>query len=103
MAEPIAKFSCEMRVFAEAARVADFAERLARAKQRPAMQKLRSVVQTKRIDEFTAGQTVLSKELLEVTQGDPCFRCHFARAKIRIGKALFNYAADTAEQLGCVA
>ena len=83
-----------MRVVAKAARVADFAERLARAKQRPAMQKLRSVFQTKRIDEFTAGRIVLSKELLEVTQGDPRFCCHLARAKIRIGKALFNYASS---------
>jgi hypothetical protein len=100
VAESIAKLSREMRVVAKAAGVSDFAERLARAKQRPAMQKLRSVFQTKRIDGFAAGQTMLSKELLELTQGNPGFDCHLARTKIRIGKALFNYASDTAEHLG---
>jgi hypothetical protein len=97
--EPAAKFSGEISIVAKAAGVGDLAERLARAQQRPAMQEARGVIQTKRIDEFTAGRAALRKELLEVTQRDPCFGCHLARAKIRICKAILDDAADPREQL----
>jgi hypothetical protein len=49
VAEPMAKFSCEMSVVAKAAGVGDLAERLACAQQRPALQKTRGVIQTKRM------------------------------------------------------
>jgi hypothetical protein len=49
MTEPMTKFSCEMRVVAEATSVGDFAQRLAGAQQRPSMQKMRGVFQTKRL------------------------------------------------------
>jgi hypothetical protein len=32
------------------------------------MQEMRGLIQTERIDEFTAGQAALGKKLLEVTQ-----------------------------------
>src|SRR5260370_40135402 len=54
-AEPIAKFSREMRVVAKATGVGDLAERLACA-QCPAMHQVRGVIQAKRIYEFTAGR-----------------------------------------------
>lgn len=57
VAEPMAKFSCEMSVVAKTAGVGDLAQRLARAQQRPALEKARGVIQTKRIDEFTAGKS----------------------------------------------
>jgi hypothetical protein len=66
VAEPMAKFACEMSVVAKAAGVGDVAERLACAQRRSAMQKVRGVIQTKRIDEFTAGRAALRKELLDV-------------------------------------
>jgi hypothetical protein len=97
--EPMAEFSCKMSVVAKAASVGDFAERLACAQQRSAMQKKRGVIQTKRIDEFTAGQAPLGKELLEVTQRYPCFGCHLVRTEIGIGEADFDDVADTGEQL----
>ena len=56
VAEPMAKFACEMSVVAKAAGVGDVAERLACAQRPSAMQKVRGVIQTKRIDEFTAGR-----------------------------------------------
>jgi len=64
--EPMAKFSCEMRVVAKAAGVGDRADRLAHAQQLPAIEKVCGVSQTQRIDEFGAGQAALCKELLEV-------------------------------------
>jgi hypothetical protein len=66
MTEPAAKFSCEMSIVAKAASVGDLAERLACAQQRPALQKARGMIQTKRIDEFTAGRAAPRKELLDV-------------------------------------
>jgi len=56
VAEAAAKFSGEMGIVAEAAIVGDLAERLACVQQCPAMQRARGVIQTKRIDEFTAGR-----------------------------------------------
>jgi hypothetical protein len=64
----MAEFSCKMSVVAKAAGVGDFAERLACAQQRSAMQEMRGLIQTERIDEFTAGQAALGKKLLEVMQ-----------------------------------
>jgi hypothetical protein len=52
---------------------------------------------TKRIDEFTAGRAALRKELLEVTQRDPCFGCDLGRTKVRIGKAILDDGADPRE------
>src|SRR5882672_6679295 len=98
-AEPMAKFSREICIVAKAAGVSDLADRLICGQERPAMQKARGVIQTKRIYEFTAGRAALSKELLQVTQRDPRFGCHLTGAKIRIGIALFADAADTGEQL----
>ena len=66
MTELLAKFSREMSVVAKTAGVGDLAQRLARAHQRPALQKARGVIQTKRIDEFTAGRVPRRKELLKV-------------------------------------
>jgi hypothetical protein len=54
------------RIPAEAAGIGNLAERLACVQQRPAMQKARGVIQTKRIDEFTARRAALRKELLKV-------------------------------------
>ena len=99
VAEPMAKFSCEMSVVAKTAGVGDLAQRLARAQQRPALQKARGVIQTKRIDEFTAGRAAPRKELLDVAQRDPRFGRYLARTEIRIGKAVLDDAADTREQL----
>src|SRR5437879_10096586 len=95
----MAKSSCEMCVVAKTAGVGNLAERLARAKRRPALQNARGVIQTKRIDEFTAGRAALRKELLEVAQRDPRFGRHVVGAEIRIGKAVPYNAADTVEQL----
>ena len=67
MTKPMAKFSGKMSVVAKAASVGDLAERLACVQQRPAMQKKRGVIQTKRIDEFTARRPRWRKELLKVT------------------------------------
>ena len=64
--EPAAKFSGEMSIVTEAAGIGNLAERLACVQQRPAMQKARGVIQTKRIDEFTARRAALRKELLKV-------------------------------------
>jgi hypothetical protein len=66
MTEPAAKFSGEMSIVTEAAGIGNLAERLACVQQRPAMQKARGVIQTKRIDEFTAGRVPRRKELLKV-------------------------------------
>jgi hypothetical protein len=64
--ELTAKFSCEMSIVTEAAGIGNLAERLACVQQRPAMQKARGVIQTKRIDEFTARRAALRKELLKI-------------------------------------
>src|SRR5882762_11876660 len=98
-AEPMAKFSGKICIVAKAAGVSDLADRLICGQERPAMQKARGVIQTKRIYEFTAGRAALSKELLQVTQRDPRFGCHLARTEIWIGKAVLDNAADAREQL----
>ena len=46
VAEPMAKFSCEMGVVAKATGIGDVAERTACAQQPPATQKARGVIQT---------------------------------------------------------
>jgi hypothetical protein len=56
-----------MRIVAKAAGIGDLAERLVCADHRPTMQKVRGVIQTKRIDVFAAGKAALSEELLHVT------------------------------------
>ena len=99
MTEPAAKFSREMSIVTEAAGIGNLAERLACVQQRPAIQKARGVIQTKRIDEFTARRAALRKELLEVTQRDPRFGRYLGRTEVRIGKAILDDAADTHEQL----
>jgi hypothetical protein len=65
--EPLAKPPCKMRIVAKAAGIGDLAERLVCADHRPTMQKVRGVIQTKRIDVFAAGKAALSEELLHVT------------------------------------
>src|SRR3981081_2904968 len=97
--EPMAKLPCKMRIVAKAAGIGDLAERLACTEQRPTMQKVRGVIQTKRIDVFAAGRAALSEELLHVTQRDPSLGCHLPRTEIGIGKAVADHAADTIKQL----
>ena len=97
--ETAAKFSCEMRVVVKAARVGNRTDGFPCVQQFAAIEKACGVVQTKRINEFAAGKSALRKELLEVAQGDPGFRCRLGRAEIRIGKAVFDEAADTNKQL----
>src|ERR1700724_2253253 len=62
--KPMVKSSCEMGVVAKAAGVGDLDQRLTRSQRRPALQKARSVIQTKRVYELTAGRAALRKELL---------------------------------------
>src|SRR5258705_12331201 len=97
-AEPIAKFSREMRVVAKATGVGDLAERLACA-QCPAMHQRRGVIQAKRKNEFNAGRAAGRKKLLEVTQQDHGDGRYLARAEIRVGEAVLDEAADTRKQL----
>src|SRR5258705_3055289 len=97
--EPAAKLPGEICIVAKAAGVGDFADRLAGAQKLPAMQKARGVIQTKRIDEFTAGRAALRKELLQVAERDARFGCRFARPEIWIGKAIIDDIAGTSEQL----
>jgi hypothetical protein len=56
------------------------------------------VIQTKRGNEFAAGGATRCKQLLQVTQRDSRFGCDFARAEIRIGKAVLDDVADTRKQ-----
>jgi hypothetical protein len=51
VAESAAKYSGEMSVVAKAAAKGDLADWLARVQRRPAMQKIRGVIQPDRIDE----------------------------------------------------
>ena len=88
-----------MSVVAKAAGIANLAERLACVQQCPAMQKARGVIQTKRIDEFTAGRVPRRKELLKVAWRDPRFGRYLGRTEVRIGKPILDDAADTREQL----
>src|SRR5258707_6403756 len=96
--ESMAKFSSEICIVAKTAGVGDLADRLTCGQERPAMQKARGVIQTKRIYVFTAGRAALSKKLLQVTQRDPCFGCHLARTEIWIGKAVLDNASDARDQ-----
>ena len=57
VAEPMAKFAREMGVIAKATGEGDLAQRLACSQRRPAMQKVRGVIQTKRVYEFATGRT----------------------------------------------
>ena len=57
------------------------------------------MVQANRIDEITAGRVALGKEFLRISQRDPRFGCHLARAEIWICKAVVDDAADTGKQL----
>ena len=68
MTEPAAKFSGEMSIVAEAEGIGNLAERLACVQQRPAMQKARGVIQTKRMNELSAGAAPCSEQLLKVAQ-----------------------------------
>jgi hypothetical protein len=49
MAKPMPKFSCEMSIVAKAAGVRNLAERLTCIERRPAIQKVRGVIQTNTI------------------------------------------------------
>src|SRR5262245_37911239 len=98
VAKPMAKSPREMGVVAKAAGVRDLAERLACLQRYAAMQKARSVIQTKRVNEFVAGRATRREQLLQVTQRDSRFGCDFARAEIRIGKAPLDDVADTPKQ-----
>src|SRR5215469_3891460 len=98
VAEPMAKSPREMGVVAKAAGVRDLGERLACLQRHAAMQKARSVIQTKRVNEFVAGRATRREQLLQVTQRNSRFGCDFARAEIRIGKAALDDVADTRKQ-----
>src|SRR5215471_18460515 len=98
VAEPMAKSPREMGVVAKAAGVRDLAETLACLQRRAAMQKARSVIQTKRVNEFAAGRATRREQLLQVTQRDSRFGCNLARAEIRIGKTVLDDIADTRKQ-----
>src|SRR6516162_8142628 len=94
----MAKSPREMGVVAKAAGVRDLGERLACLQRHAAMQKARSVIQTKRVNEFVACRATRREQLLQVTQRDSRFGCDFARAEIRIGKAALDDVADTRKQ-----
>ena len=98
VAEPMAKFAREMGVIAKATGEGDLAQRLACSQRRPAMQKVRGVIQTKRVYEFATGRIARCEDLLEVTQRDSHFGCDFARAEIRIGEAVLDDTPDTRKQ-----
>src|SRR5262249_60093736 len=83
VAEPMAKSPREMGVVAKAAGVRDLAETLACLQRRAAMQKARSVIQTKRANEFASGHATRREQLLQLTQRDSRFGCDFARTEIR--------------------
>jgi hypothetical protein len=68
MTKPAEKFSGEISIVAKSAGVCDLAERLACAQQRAAMQKARGVIQTKRMNELSAGAAPCSEQLLKVAQ-----------------------------------
>src|SRR5271169_4250537 len=98
LTETIAEFSGKMSVVAKAASIGDFAERLGRASRVPAMEKSRCMLQTKRINEFTASGTALSEQLLEIAQRDSCLGRDLGGTKIGIGNAVVDDTADTREQ-----
>jgi hypothetical protein len=54
MTKPMLKFSCEMNIVAKAAGVRNLAERLTCMERRPAIQKVRGMIQTNRIYQFAA-------------------------------------------------
>src|SRR6202795_3899447 len=99
IAEPMAEFSREMCIVAKAAGIGDLAERLARPKQRAAVQKVRGAIQAKRIDELAAGRAALCKELLNIAQRDSHFGSRLDRPEIRIGEVVLDHAADARKQL----
>src|SRR4029077_16897072 len=94
----MAKFACEMRVVPKATGVGNLAQRLVCSQRRPAVQKARGMIQTKRIYEFAAGRAARCEQLLQITQRYPRFGCDLARAEIRIGKAVLDDVADTRKQ-----
>src|ERR1700737_5611473 len=95
VAEPMAKFAREMGVIAKATGEGDLAQRLACSQRRPAMQKVRGVIQTKRVYEFAAGRSARREDLLEVTEQDSHFGCDFARAELRTGEAALHHPPDS--------
>src|SRR3984893_16619016 len=97
MTEPVTKLSREMPVVAKTGSIGNFAESLTGVEGGPALQKTRGVIQTERIDEFTAGRAALCKHFLEITQRNPGSRCGLARTKIRIGETVLDDTADTNE------
>ena len=98
VAKPMAKSPREMGVVAKAAGVRDLGERLACLQRGAAMQKVRGVIQTKRLNEFAAGRATRREQFLYVTQRDSRFGCGLARAEIRIGKAVLDDVADPRKQ-----
>src|SRR5258707_12529139 len=85
-AEPIAKFSREMRVVAKATGVGDLAERLACA-QCPAMHQVRGVIQAKRCWACPAPQTARGGKLPESRRRHPPRAGDLPRAESRPGEA----------------
>ena len=98
VAEPMTKSPREMGVVAKPAGVRDLGERLACLQRGAAMQKVRGVIQTKRLNEFAAGRATRREQFLYVTQRDSSFGCGLARAEIRIGKAVLDDVADPRKQ-----
>jgi hypothetical protein len=86
-----------MRIVAKAASVGDLAERLARAEQRTAVEKMGGMIQPMRIDQFAAGRIALGEKPLHVAQRDARFGGYLDRSEIRIGKANLDRATDARE------
>jgi hypothetical protein len=66
--EPATKLSREMPVVVKTRSIGNLAESLTCVEGGPALQKTRGVIQTERIDQFTAGRAPLCKHFLEITQ-----------------------------------
>jgi len=95
--EPTAELSCEMSIVAKAAGIGDLAQRPSLA--RTAIQKVRGVIHTKRIDELEARGLALREEFVDIAQLDPRVGRQLARAEVRIGKTVPDDAVNASEQL----
>ena len=102
MTESAAKLASEMRVIAKAAGMRDLADRLLRMELSASVQKLRRLVQAKRLNKLREGRPPHCEQLLEVAHGDAGLRRHIAGFEVRFGVSTPGDSAKTGEQLVAV-
>jgi hypothetical protein len=99
VAESLPEATRKIAIIVEPAGICDLIKWSSCLEQSSTVQKMRSVLEAKRVKEMTAGRAPAREKLLKIAEGDPRFGGNRARADLWIGEMVSDDGAHTCEKL----